>query len=258
MPIFTEPMLSASIVLYHPDAKLMRTVQCFQDSDIPLDLYIVDNAPGDDICHRLQWQCPGIQYRPQEKNLGYGGGHNAILGELRSQYHLICNPDVTFDPYLLGNMVQYMEVNRDCAILTPRVFDPDGTEQFLPKRAPTIRYLLGGACEKLPGPFKNWRSDYTLRGADITVPTCVEFATGSFLLIRTGLLRQLGGFDPQFFLYHEDSDISRRALRLGNIVYHPDMHIFHDWTRASHKEAGVAMQHIRSTVRYFSKWGWVW
>lgn len=256
--MFTEPTLSACIVLYHSGTQVTRTVQCFQDSDVPLDLYVVDNAPGDAVCQRLIWQCPGLQYRAQPKNLGYGGGNNAVLPELRSQYHIICNPDVTFDPSLLRKMIQYMEVNRDCAIITPRVFNTDGTEQFLPKRTPTVRYLLGGRLEKFPGPFRAWRSEYTLRDANIDAPTSVDFATGCFMMIRTGLLRQLGGFDPQFFMYHEDSDLSRRALRLGNIVYHPHFIVTHDWQRRSTKDAKSAWQHIRSTFKYFKKWGWQW
>lgn len=256
--MFTEPTISACIVLYHSGAQVTRTVQCFQDSDVPLDLYIVDNAPGDAVCQRLMWQCPGLQYRAQSKNLGYGRAHNVILPELHSQYHIICNPDVTFSSTLLRKMVQYMELNRDCAILTPRVFNTDGTEQFLPKRAPTVRYLLGGRLEKLPGPFRAWRSEYTLRDANIEAPTSVEFATGCFMMIRTGLLRQLNGFDPQFFLYHEDSDLSRRALRLGNIVYHPQFIVTHDWQRRSTKDAKSAWQHLRSTFQYFKKWGWQW
>lgn len=256
--MFTEPTLSACIVLYNSGSQVTRTVQCLQDSDIPLDLYIVDNAPGDAVCQRLIWQCPGLQYRPQRKNLGYGAGNNVVIPELHSQYHLICNPDVTFDKTLLSRMVQYMELNRDVAILTPKVFNKDGTEQFLPKRTPTVRYLLGGLLEKLPGPFKAWRSEYTLRDAGIEAPTSVEFATGCFMLIRTGVLRQLGGFDPQFFLYHEDSDISRRALRIGPIVYHPQFIVTHDWQRRSSKSFSARMRHIASTFRYFGKWGWKW
>ena len=187
--MLTEPTLSACIVLYKSGAKAARTVQCFQDSDAALDLYVVDNAPGDASCQRLVWQCPGLQYRGLPKNVGYGGGNNAVLPELRSKYHVICNPDVTFDKTLLSKMMQYMELNPDCAVLTPRVFNADGTEQFLPKRAPTIRYLLGGRLEKLPGPFRSWRSEYTLRDAGIEVPTSVYFATGCFMMIRTGLLR---------------------------------------------------------------------
>ncbi|MBQ8557077.1 MAG: glycosyltransferase [Clostridia bacterium] len=258
MAIFTEPILSASMVLYNSGTQAAKAVQCFQDSDIPLDLYIIDNAPGDATCQRLLWQCPGIQYRPQPKNLGYGRANNVVIPELRSQYHLICNPDVTFDKTLLSSMVQYMEVNRDCAILTPRVFHADGTEQHLPKRAPTVRYLLGGLFEKLPGPFAAWRSEYTLRDNDIQVPTCVEFATGCFMLIRTGFLRQLGGFDPRYFLYHEDSDLSRRALRLGSIVYHPDMCVTHDWKRSEGRTWHRLRHHIASTFRYFHVWGWKW
>lgn len=256
--MLTEPSISACIVLYRSGSQVTRTVQCFQDSDVPLDLYIVDNAPGDAVCQRLMWQCPGLQYRAQNRNLGYGGGNNVVLPELHSQYHIICNPDVTFDSTLLRKMAQYMELNKDCAILTPRVFNADGTEQFLPKRTPTLRYLLGGRLEKLPGPFRAWRSEYTLRDANIEVPTSVEFATGCFMMIRTGLLRQLGGFDPQFFLYHEDSDLSRRALRLGNIVYHPQLIVTHDWQRASAKGFRNACRHLRSTCRYFRKWGWQW
>lgn len=258
MQYFTEPMLSASIVLYHSGARAARTVQCFQDSDIALELFVVDNAPDGATGHRLIWQCPGLQYRPQKKNLGYGGGNNVVLPELRSQYHLICNPDVTFDETLLSRMVQYMEEHRSCAVLTPKVFNANGTVQHLPRRAPTLRYLLGGRLEKLGGPFAAWRRDYTMADEDVRGPVSVEFATGCFMLIRTGYLRQLGGFDPKFFLYHEDSDLSRRALRMGEIVYNPEFFITHDWQRDSSRKFSSAMQHLRSTVRYFNKWGWKW
>lgn len=257
--VFTEPVLSACVVLYHSNPKqVSRLVQCFQDSDLQLELYIVDNAPGGDTCPRLLWQCPGIHYYPQKKNLGYGKANNLVIPMLRSRYHLICNPDVSFDNHLLSRMVEYMNQNRECAILTPRVFNADGTEQFLPKRAPRVRYMLSGKLERLPGPFRSWRAEYTLRNEQIAVPTNVEFATGCFMLIRTGYLRQLGGFDPAYFLYHEDSDLSLQALKLGNIVYHPEMTITHNWTHLSgHSLKGVA-HHLRSTLHFFHKWGWRW
>lgn len=256
--MFTESTLSACIVLYNSGSKAARTVQCFQDSDIALDLYVVDNAPGDATCQRLKWQCPGLQYFNQPRNLGYGRGNNVVLDKLTSQYHVICNPDVQFDETLLRKMVQYMELNRDCAVLTPRVFNTDGTEQFLPRRAPTMRYLLGGRLEKLPGPFRDWRSEYTLRNIEIDVPTIVDYATGCFMMIRTAAFRQLGGFDPRYFMYHEDSDLSQRVQRLGNIVYHPHFIITHDWQRRSAKSLTAAAHHIVSTVKYFNRWGWTW
>lgn len=254
MPYLTDPMLSACIVLYHPGAEVLRTVRCLQDSDIMMQLYIVDNSPQDSMGQKILWQCQGATYLPQSRNCGYGGGHNAVLDKLRTRYHLICNPDVTFPPDLLSRMVQYMEMHQDVAVLTPRVLNEDGTTQYLPKRSPTVRYLLGGRLKR----FAHWRAEYTLADMDITVPTSVEFATGCFMLIRTAFFQQLGGFDRRFFMYHEDSDLSKRVLRKGPIVYHPDMVITHAWNRESAHNLKGTLRHVASTVKYFNRWGWKW
>ena len=101
MPYLTDPLLSACIVLYHPDERVIKTVQCLQDSDIMMDLFIVDNSPEDSMGRQICWECPGLIYMPQPSNRGFGAGHNAVIPQLRSRYHLICNPDVTFEPDLL-------------------------------------------------------------------------------------------------------------------------------------------------------------
>ena len=253
MSIFTEPMLSACIVLYHSGMHVLHAVQCFQESDIELELHVVDNSPGGTLGEHLQWQCPGVQYYPQRKDLGYAGGCNLVIPNLRSQYHLVCHPDVTFDDKLLSNMVNYMERNKDCVILTPKVLNADGTAQFLPNRAPTIKYLLGSALKKWPGPFKAWNAEYTLEGADIRTPTSVEVADGCFLLIRTGILRQLQGFDPKFFLTHEDTDLSRRAIEYGAIVYHPDMVVTHAKAEKSRNWPEM-LKRLCGALRYLRKW----
>ena len=258
MSIFTEPRLSACIVLYKSGMRVLQTVQCFQESTTPLELFVVDNAPDGALWDQLFWQCPGTVYRPMKKNIGYGAANNAVLGELRSEYHLICNPDVSFSETLLDEMIAFMDANPSVAILTPRVLNPNQTEQFLPRYTPTVRALLGGRLERFPGPFRKWRSAYTMRDQEVTEPIPVEFATGCFMLIRTSILRSLNGFDPRFFLYHEDSDLSRRALELGYIVYHPDFVITHDWRRKSSKSFKHALHHLASTFRYFNKWGWKW
>ena len=43
--MLTDPRVSASIVLYHAPETVLDTVQCLQDSDIPIELYIIDNSP---------------------------------------------------------------------------------------------------------------------------------------------------------------------------------------------------------------------
>lgn len=256
--MLTGPKVSASIVLYHAPADVLAAVQCLEDSDLPIELYVVDNSPEDTMAERIRWMCPGAKILPQKKNLGFGRGNNVVLPMLKSKYHILVNPDVTFEKDLISRMAQYMDEHPDVAILTPRVFNPDGTEQFLPKKQPTVRYLLGGRLEKLGGPFRKLRREYTLADEHIAMPTDVGFATGCFLMIRTSVFRKLKGFDERFFLYQEDSDLSRRAMEVGRIVYHPEMCITHAWARENTKTFKGNMRQIVSMVKFFTKWGWKW
>ena len=256
--MLTAPKVSACIVLYRSGEAALDAARCVASSTIPVELHVVDNSPEEPIADEICQIVPEtIVHRPP-RNLGYGGGNNVAIRVLRSRYHLIMNPDVVFAPDLIERMVAFMDAHPDIAILTPRVYGEDGEEQFLPRLQPTVRYLLGGVLEGRSALARRWRDEYTLRGQTIEEPMSVQFATGCFMLARTKLLYRLEGFDERFFLYHEDSDLSRRALRLGQIVYHPDMCVTHLWKRSSHTDRRARGEHIRSTLRFFRKWGWRW
>lgn len=250
--------VSACIVLYHADDDVFRAVESVKNSTLPVDMYVADNSPECDTASRIKAMWPEATILTQEGNLGFGRANNAVLPHLKSRYHLLVNPDVTFEPDLISRMVAWMDEHLEAAVLTPRVFFPDGTEQFLPKKQPTIRYLLGGRLEKLGEPFRSYRRDYTLQGQTINEPTPVGFATGCFLLIRTELFRELGGFDDRFFLYQEDSDLSRRAMEKGQIIYHPDMCITHAWHRENTKTLKGNLRQVHSIIKFFGKWGVKW
>ena len=252
--------LSACIVLYHCGEEVFQALRCLQNANVEVAVYLCDNSPEEITAEKLQWTFPGVTVLPQEKNIGFGRANNAVLPYLQSKYHLIMNPDVTFPPDLLSRMISYMEAHPNIAILTPRVLNPDGTEQFLPKKRISVHYLLGGLLENHGRLFRSWREDFTLADRDVRSPVPVEFATGCFLLIRTAVFRELNGFDPRFFLYQEDSDLSRRVLaeKKGSIVYHPDMCITHVWSRENTRTARGRLRQMRSVVKYFMKWGITW
>ena len=66
--------------------------------------------------------------------------------------------------------------------------------------------------------------------------------------------------DSGFFLYQEDSDLSRRVLeeKLGSIVYHPDMQVVHQWARENTRTFKGRMRQMVSVFKYFLKWGITW
>ncbi len=252
--------LSTCIVLYHCGDEVFNALRCLQQARCEVAVYLCDNSPEDITAEKLQWSFPGVTVLPQAGNIGFGRANNAVLPYLQSQYHLIMNPDVTFTPDLLPRMIQYMDSHPNIAILTPRVLNEDGSEQFLPKKQMSVHYLLSGLLENHGRIFRRWREEFTLANLDVRYPMSVEFATGCFLLIRTSVFRQLEGFDPRFFLYQEDSDLSRRVLHsgLGSIVYHPDMCVTHLWARENTRTMKGRLRQIRSIIKYFWKWGISW
>lgn len=252
--------LSACIVLYHCGEEVFNALRCLQQANTEVAVYLCDNSPEDITAEKLQWTFPGVTVLPQSGNIGFGRANNAVLPYLQSRYHLIMNPDVTFTPDLLPRMMYYMDTHPNIAILTPRVLNQDGSEQFLPKKQISVHYLLSGLLENHGKLFRSWREDFTLANMDVRYPMPVEFATGCFLLIRTSVFQELGGFDPRFFLYQEDSDLSRRVLQenLGSIVYHPEMCVTHAWARENTRTMKGRMRQMRSAFKYFMKWGISW
>ena len=122
--MLSDPRVSACLVLYHQDQSVQRTARCIAESTEPVELYIVDNSPEDITVRFVQLECPEATVFPQKKNLGYGKANNLVLNKLHSKYHLILNPDVTFDRTLIRRMVDYMDAHPDIVILSPNSFSP--------------------------------------------------------------------------------------------------------------------------------------
>ena len=96
---------------------------------------------------------------------------------------------------------------------------------------------------------------YTMQDEDLTIPRPIEFCTGSFAAIRTDVFKTIGGFDPEYFMYVEDADLTQRALRRGLVYLLPQFTATHAWHRDPMRDAGKFKMQLKSMGRYFKKWG---
>jgi GT2 family glycosyltransferase len=170
-------------------------------------------------------------------------------------YHLIVNPDITMEPDVLERMAAFMDSRPDVVLLTPKVKHIGGSEQFLPKEPPSVHFLLGGYLERLGRPFTTWRGRYTWRDRQITEPVELNFATGCFMLARADAFKAAGGFDPRYFLYMEDADLTREMKKQGLTLYYPGFSVTHVWSRDSAHSFRSTLLHVKSMMQYFGKWG---
>ena len=86
-------------------------------------------------------------------------------------------------------------------------------------------------------------------------PTVVS---GCFMLFRTAVLKELGGFDPSFFLYFEDFDLAIRSTRVTRVAYVPQVSIVHYGGNAARKGVKHVRMFAGSAFRFYNKHGWKW
>lgn len=234
-----------------------------------LSVYIVDNASGQAYRADLEREMAGwprgegvdLHYIPLEGNRGFGSGHNSVLPKLSSDCHLILNPDVELEDSALVVGLCALARERDIALLSPRVSGSGAEQEFLCKRYPSVLVLVlrGFAPGFIQRRFERRLSAYEMRDfcsggerAD------VEIASGCFMLMPTGILRALGGFDEDYFLYFEDFDLSLRLRQQGRLVFEPRMRIVHHGGYASSKGLRHIRYFITSGVKFFNRHGWRW
>lgn len=248
--------VSVSIVSYNSAADIERVLDSLLTATkgVQLQVFVVDNHSCDNTCDLIRSRYEQVTLIELPENIGFGGAHNRAIAAADSDYHVILNPDITFDADVLTALATYLEEDTDAVLATPLILNTDGTPQAVPRVLPKRRYMFAGQLERFGGVFRKWRDAYTRRTETFTSPTAIEFCTGCFMMFRTAVLKELGGFDDGFFMYMEDADLSRRAAKYGRLMLIPDVTVTHVWEKASGKSAKFLKIHLRSMRYYFSKW----
>jgi GT2 family glycosyltransferase len=78
------------------------------------------------------------------------------------------------------------------------------------------------------------------------------------MICRSKEVLNAGGFDPHYFLYFEDFDLSLRLKDQGKLVFHPGMKIIHGGGHAARKGISHIIHFVRSALRFFNTHGWKW
>ena len=243
-----------SLVLYqHTLADVQTTLDSLVRTDSVHKIVLVDNGGCDWADHLSHAK---ISYIKAERNGGFGYGHNlAIHKHARlSDYFLICNPDIDFDPEELEKLLRVAR-SSSAGLYSPKIIYPDGTDQFGQRLLPTPFNLF--ARRFLPAYFSNKLDDrYLLKTMTIDKPASIPNVSGSFMLFNSKCLLALSGFDERYFMYMEDIDLSRRcAVRFG-VLYVPSAVVTHEHQQASYKNKALLKAHVISAIKYFNKWGW--
>jgi N-acetylglucosaminyl-diphospho-decaprenol L-rhamnosyltransferase len=174
---------------------------------------------------------------------------------------LICNPDLVVDPTVVEMLARHLDDEADCALVGPRLDNPDGSRYPSARAFPSLSVAAGHALVGLVSPDNRWTRRYKMMdelGADAepaSTAVDVDWVSGACFLVRRTAFESVGGFDEGYFMYAEDLDLCWRLHRAGwRVLYEPNVHVVHaqGLSTARHR-VRMLVAHHRSTWRFARK-----
>ena len=212
--------VAAAIVHYGRPAATARCLDALRRSEVPVDVWIVDNGPPGSLT--TVDTGPATRIDPGG-NVGYGAALNRVAARLlRDGSHdaLLClNNDALVETGTVGRLAEALAEDDRRAVAVPRIVLDDGTDRLW-YGGGKVDWRKGSA--RVAGVGGSAGTAAALRSRD------VGFATGCALLARLDALARDGGFDARYFLYEEDVELSLR-LRAGGwtLRYVPEALVRH-------------------------------
>ena len=253
--------LTFSIVAYKNYSQIINAVNSINryTKNYSKEIIVVDNTEQEFFSSYIKdinklKSLDNVIYIQNLKNLGFGKANNIALSKARGKYFVICNPDILLIEDSFSKIVPYLETNLNIGGIIPKLIDQQYKIEPVYRRNITlwdilIRYFNPG------GIFNKRRAYHTMQDMDYSKSFKVPFGQGSFLVIRTSLMKELHGFDDRYFMYMEDADLCKRLNNLSVLEYFPDTSVIHLWQKGSHKNPKLMKWHIKSMIKYFRKWG---
>lgn len=222
------------------------------------EVILIDNASNDDTLPMVRSRFPQTRVIANPDNAGFTRANNQGIAAAQGRNILLLNPDTLVPDGALARCVAFLEAQpAHVGAMTCRVCSPDGSIQHdCARRLPTpwIETCRALLLDRL-FPRSDWFNRMPLMRWDKTDARPVPCILGAFMLVRSHVLKEMGGLDERFFLMYEEVDLCKRLGEAGwAIWYWPDAHITHLGGQSTKQEPVIvyANSHVSAMI-YFRK-----
>jgi len=237
----TPPRLSIIVVNWNGRHLLSHCLNSLSNQTYTnFEVILVDNGSSDGSATYVATTFPEIHLLPLPENRGFTGGNNEGFRQSSGTYIVLLNNDATLDKDWLESMVSVMESDPGLGSCASKIII-EGTE------------LLDSAGDLFTTAFTGTKWGELQNAALFTESRTVAGPCAAAAIYRRSMLEQIGFFDDDFFLNHEDTDLNLRGWLAGwRCKFVPDAVAYH--------KVSASIGNLSDTsVYYFSRNSlWVW
>jgi N-acetylglucosaminyl-diphospho-decaprenol L-rhamnosyltransferase len=221
---------------------------------------VVDSGSTDGSIAAVAAANPDV-VRVSLPNVGFGRAVNAGaarldgLGDRPFDVLVAANADTRFAAGSARALADHLAQHPDVGALGPKVVYPDGRIQHSARSFPDIPTALGHAVLGLVHPQNRWTRRYRLTDWDHASERDVDWLSGCCVALRRSAFEQVGGFDPDYFMFVEDVDLCWRLGEAGwKVRFAPVTEVVHAvGASVGTRRARMVLAHARSLDRFFAR-----
>lgn len=195
---------------------------------------VVDNASGDGPAISAAIAANGwsgwVTLIVSPRNGGFGYGNNLGIAHAFAagtpKYVYLLNPDAQLRPGALEALARFFDSHPQAGIAGSGIDNADGSEWPIAFRFPGLLSEIDSSLGF--GPVSRLLRRWAVARRMGKIPQQVDWVCGASMMIRPAVLEAIGGFDENYFLYFEETDLCRRARAAGfETWYVPDSRVMH-------------------------------
>ena len=214
---------------------------------LQVETIVVDNGSVDGSAEMVRQSFPAVRLIANSDNRGYTAACNQGLAASSGRYILFLNSDAELTPGCLETLVRVMDAHPDVGAASPRLSeDPRGVPAGIFPRL-WLRLL----------PTKlNWKLENRMiagfyREGEVID---VDWLVGACLMVRRGMVEQVGGMEERLFMWYDDAEWCMRMKKRGwRRVVIPGAFCRHEHG-ASAKKVPSLLADFRMTMAEYTYW----
>jgi N-acetylglucosaminyl-diphospho-decaprenol L-rhamnosyltransferase len=187
--------VSVIIVTYNSAASIADCLESVgAQQSIQRETLVIDNASSDQTTSIVRGVGANVTLIENRENVGFGRACNQGFAISKGGYIYLLNPDAQFiGRDALSTLCRALSEHARWGMAGSRVVSAAGEEKLPATTYPDQSHV---------------RKDFS------QLPGKIAWVVGASMIIRREVYAELGGFDPEFFLYSEETDFCLR-LRQG-------------------------------------------
>lgn len=211
-----SPEISFVFVNYNTYEHLIKSIDSILnlESRIQIEIIVVDNnSPDKNSLYDFEKKFKNVKIIYNKKNEGFGKACNIGASASDSPYVCFVNPDILFLNDFFQEIIDFVKKNDSAGTVGVSLLNSDGSPQYSFNDFPDIKWEIAEF-------FGN--SEFLIQQKLKKIgenPVSIDWVIGAFMFMRKIVFNEVSGFDSDYFLYYEDTDLQRRIRSKGYINY---------------------------------------